>query len=154
MRLFIMRHGEAAPDFMNDDARQLTERGQAEARMQGQRLAAMCERFDLVAVSPLVRTQQTADCVCEYISATERVTWEALVHSSYPSKVENMLADLSAKTVLLVSHMPLVASLEAYLRYSDEFKGQPFQTSEISILSSKDPYPGNWQFLERVKASV
>lgn len=145
MRLIIMRHAEAEPNFLNDDERQLTATGLSQARGQGKLLSELLGSVDIMAVSPLVRTQQTADCLAEYVDIEKRLRVPELVHSRTAEEAEKKIATLSCETLLIVSHMPLVASLESYLCEADRGAERGFGLAEISVLESIDPYPGNWQ---------
>jgi probable phosphoglycerate mutase len=73
VELVLVRHGE--PEWVRDgcsvDDPPLTERGQAQARLLGERLAG--ERFDDVLVSPLVRARETAAPLLKQIGRAEQV---------------------------------------------------------------------------------
>ncbi len=60
MRLFVVRHAEAAPGEP-DELRPLTQAGRATARALGERLAA--EQIDAVVSSPLLRARETAEAI-------------------------------------------------------------------------------------------
>jgi phosphohistidine phosphatase len=60
VRLFVVRHAEAAPGEP-DDLRPLTAAGRAAARALGEVLAA--ENLDAVVSSPLLRARETADAI-------------------------------------------------------------------------------------------
>ena len=60
MRLFLVRHTEAAPGDP-DDLRPLTPAGRDAARALGERLAA--EHPDAVVTSPLLRARETGDLI-------------------------------------------------------------------------------------------
>ncbi|MBA3841333.1 MAG: histidine phosphatase family protein [Actinobacteria bacterium] len=60
MRLFVVRHAEAAPGEP-DELRPLTEAGRAAARALAEQLAA--EQVDAVVSSPLLRARETADAI-------------------------------------------------------------------------------------------
>lgn len=152
MKLIIMRHGEAVPDFMNDDARVLTERGQAQAGAQAMRLEQLCPTVDVLAVSPLIRTQQTADIASKLLEVKKRESYEALVHSKTALEAEACISALEGETLLVVSHMPLVASLESYLCTGDASGGDAFNVAEMTLLETDDPYPGNWRCVGRYRA--
>ena len=62
MRLFIVRHAEAAPGDP-DELRRLTPAGRTTARALGDRLAA--QEPDAVLASPLLRARETADLIAK-----------------------------------------------------------------------------------------
>ena len=60
MRLFVVRHAEAAPGDP-DELRPLTVAGRADARALGEQLAQ--QGLDAVVTSPLLRARETADAI-------------------------------------------------------------------------------------------
>ncbi len=58
MRLYLVRHGEAAPGEP-DELRQLTPEGRAQARALGERLRKEGVQPDAVLTSPLLRARET-----------------------------------------------------------------------------------------------
>ena len=71
MRLFLVRHAEAAPGDP-DDLRPLTPAGRDAARELGERLAV--HRPDAVVTSPLLRARETADLIaraCQLEATTD-----------------------------------------------------------------------------------
>jgi phosphohistidine phosphatase len=60
VRLFLVRHAEAAPGEP-DDLRPLTDSGRAVARALGEQLKT--EQLDAVLSSPLLRARETADAI-------------------------------------------------------------------------------------------
>jgi phosphohistidine phosphatase len=114
MHLILVRHGEADPGFP-DDERQLTESGRTEARRTGAELAA---RFTptVLLVSPLVRTQQTADCIAEHLWVPRRENRDWLVHQSTPQRIISGLEDVCDEPcVVLVTHQPLLSRIQSWL---------------------------------------
>ncbi|MGB3636997.1 MAG: phosphohistidine phosphatase SixA [Rivularia sp. (in: cyanobacteria)] len=63
MELYFIRHGIAqeATSFFKDEQRSLTEQGRTKTQKVAQRLKDLDLSFDLIATSPLVRAQQTAE---------------------------------------------------------------------------------------------
>lgn len=116
MKLMIMRHGHAEP-FVNgyqDETRALTEYGVSSVKISAQRLVG--QEPELVLVSPLLRTQQTADLVVNELSARpERQSAEWLRSEASVADAISELSRLETDSVLLVSHMPFVSMLLEYL---------------------------------------
>ena len=113
MELFILRHGDAAREAPTDQERPLTPRGREELR------SMLADRRDHLAgvshmlVSPYVRTLETAKIAADYLPASVVVqTTELLVPEADPTKLTDCLQQLKQevqlKSVLLVSHQPLV----------------------------------------------
>lgn len=145
----IVRHGEAEAYASSDDSRALTDVGRVQVELVAQFLGKLNTKIDLVAYSPLVRTTQTAKIILDSIDAERIEVWPELIHSSTAEMAEAKLVQAGCDNILLVSHMPLVAMLEAYLLDGESHFGQPFHTAELSILKSEDAYPGGWQLVQR-----
>lgn len=117
MKLWLVRHGEAAPMQADDAARELTARGQADIRALGNLLARDHVRVDQIIVSPYVRARQT----CELLQQQNAWPVEPIVEQAMTpdSVIEHVLQILSAcdeqHSLLVVSHQPLVSSLTALL---------------------------------------
>jgi phosphohistidine phosphatase len=64
--LWLLRHGEAVPHGSKPDSeRELTPRGEAQARAAGAALAKLGIEFDGAFSSPKVRARDTAELACE-----------------------------------------------------------------------------------------
>lgn len=118
MKVFIMRHGEAAHFAASDAERELTNRG----RSQSSAVARACEKqgfneFDLVLVSPYVRAQQTWQTISDVFSTTQLKRCDEITPYGDSEEVRAYVSALaevdSLDTVLLVSHLPLVGYLTA-----------------------------------------
>jgi len=109
MNVFIMRHGEAIPFAAKDRDRELTDNGRNEVMAMVKRCADDFAVVDEVWASPYVRTQQTATIVNMAIDK-KIITHDFLTPNSKPDTVLKMLAE-EDKTILIVSHQPLVGTL-------------------------------------------
>src|SRR5256885_5846190 len=68
-QLWLLRHGEAVPhDSKPDDDRELTPRGERQARDAGAALAALNVEFAACYTSPKVRARDTARLACEHLN--------------------------------------------------------------------------------------
>jgi phosphohistidine phosphatase len=101
MRLFLVRHAEAAPGEP-DELRPLTAAGRAVARDLGERLAA--EHPDAVVSSPLLRARETA----EQIARAAGLTPEADERLAPGATAEDLKAAVAGRgdTVVAVGHQP------------------------------------------------
>jgi len=101
MRLFLVRHAEAAPGEP-DELRPLTPGGRAVARNLGERLAP--ELPDAVVSSPLLRARETA----EQIARAAGLTAEADERLAPGATVEDLQAAVAGRgiTVVAVGHQP------------------------------------------------
>jgi phosphohistidine phosphatase SixA len=101
MRLFLVRHAEAAPGDP-DELRPLTPAGRAVARDLGERLAP--EHPDAVVSSPLLRARETA----EQIARAAGLTAEADDRLAPGATAEDLRAAVAERgdTVVAVGHQP------------------------------------------------
>lgn len=119
MRLTLVRHGDAGPNYsaLGDAGRCLTQHGRQQALATG---AALRER-DVVPshawTSPLVRAVQTAELIVSQLDFPGPI--EAQPHlypDSEAAQLLGALAQLDAKAnVLVVGHMPYMASTAGQL---------------------------------------
>jgi phosphohistidine phosphatase SixA len=101
MRLFLVRHAEAAPGEP-DELRPLTPAGRAVARDLGERLAT--EHLDAVVSSPLLRARETA----EQIARAAGLAPEADDRLAPGATAEGLRAAIAGRgdTVVAVGHQP------------------------------------------------
>jgi phosphohistidine phosphatase len=109
-QLWLLRHGDAEPHGARDDAsRELTERGEAQARAAGAALASLGVEFDSVLTSPRVRARETARLACEALVSFDSAIETADALSSGFSR-EDAIEVLAGRDpdarVLLVGHEP------------------------------------------------
>ena len=110
MRLFLVRHAEAAPGEP-DELRPLTPAGRDVARHLGERLAK--EHPDAVVSSPLLRARETA----ELIARAGGLTPEADERLAPGATAEDLKAATSGRgdTVVAVGHQPDCGEIAAEL---------------------------------------
>jgi len=65
--IYLLRHGDAEDGDGDDAARQLTPKGEAQARAAGRALAALGAKVDICLASPRVRAAETARLACELL---------------------------------------------------------------------------------------
>jgi phosphohistidine phosphatase len=110
MKLFFLRHGEAAYN-KNDDIRELTQQGRDDVVFIAQQRRAALAGVQQVLVSPITRAQQTADIICREANINApRSTVDWLIHETPLKDVLTQLAKLN-HNALLVSHQPLAGKL-------------------------------------------
>lgn len=135
MNIWIMRHGEASFNALNDADRYLTIKGIKNVKSQGEwlgkYLTAQNIRLDKIIVSPYLRTQQTLENLIEGMQAVDfsqhfaTITeiWEEVTPIGSPYTVENYLNFLhseGANNILIISHLPLVFDLAQILSSHNE----------------------------------
>ena len=121
-----MRHGDAEPSAVSDEVRPLSARGRAEVQEVGRALVAHLG-IDKIVASPLVRAQETASLVAAcYSHEIQRDTCVSLSPNGIPDQVIAEF-DEGVGSVLLVTHIPLIADLVSAL----SGKRQAVQTAEL-----------------------
>jgi phosphohistidine phosphatase len=101
VRLFLVRHAEAAPGEP-DALRPLTPAGRVSARALGEQLAA--EQLDAVLCSPLLRARETAEQIARAASLSAAVD-ERLAPGATADGVREAVSGLG-ETVVAVGHQP------------------------------------------------
>jgi phosphohistidine phosphatase len=123
-RLILMRHAKAEPFGSTDQARELTDRGRADAYAAGTHLAETRTLPDYVVVSPAARAAATWDAVAEASGVDAQINTVAGVYTGGPDVVldELSLTPAEAGTVMFVGHNP-AASFVCHLL--DDGEGDP-----------------------------
>ena len=116
MRLFLVRHAEAAPGEP-DALRPLTPAGQAAARELARRLAA--EDLAAVLSSPLLRARETAEQIARAAHLTAEVD-ERLAPGANAAGVREAVSD-RGESVVAVGHQPDCS--EIFLDLTGEERG-------------------------------
>ena len=101
MRVFLVRHAEAAPGEP-DELRRLTAAGRNAARVLGERLAD--EHPTAVVSSPLLRARETADLIARACKL-EATTDDSLAPGATTDTLRAATTDMGA-TVIAVGHQP------------------------------------------------
>ncbi|QQD21608.1 phosphohistidine phosphatase SixA [Oceanospirillaceae bacterium ASx5O] len=131
MKVCIVRHGSAVSGAVQDQTRELTEKGQRQAQAAGQWLAEQNLNNPLLLCSPYRRTRQTAAAIAAARGIAESIT-PALVPEA---DVRHLLDELAQqqRDLILVSHLPLVGHLAALL-VDGRIYDQPWSPAECWLL--------------------
>ncbi len=134
MIIRIMRHGDA-PTINGE--RQLSHQGIKEVRLIGQWLSEQPE-INMLLISPILRAQQTSQQLEPFLSNHYRRGNEELLRPEANAEIAcQYFESLSVKSLLLISHMPLVTNLlDSWL----PGQGKYFPTAsiaELEIISGK-----------------
>jgi phosphohistidine phosphatase len=141
VKLWVLRHGEAANKAPTDDQRPLTRKGEGEALTSAAHLIG--QPLDAILASPYLRAQQTATLVHEalrFSAAVRTVPW--LTPESDPLAVAGHLERLGLEHVLLVSHQPLVGNLVGLLQHGNLSEPEPMSTASLAELEGDWPLAG------------
>jgi phosphohistidine phosphatase len=104
-QLWLLRHGEAQAHADDDDARELTARGEEQARAAGRAFAALELVFHGVYTSPKRRALRTAELACEALGA-EPIVWEPLREGFSARDAGELLSGEPDQRILAVGHNP------------------------------------------------
>lgn len=139
MKICIVRHGSAELGADEDNKRQLTAKGLAQAGGAGRWLAGLLASGDLSAnakiwVSPYVRAKQTAQAIAEATA----LPMAELSDITPDGKIERITEKLVTETddIILVSHLPLVGRLAAQL-VDGQMYDQPWSPAECWLLDGE-----------------
>jgi phosphohistidine phosphatase len=122
MKLYILRHGEAADHgdlrYKNDADRPLTPKGIQRTKALAHALRQLEITFDVIFSSPLVRARETAEIVERGLRLHGRL--ELTEHLAPSGDVERLVHQLNKvrpvpESILLVSHEPYLSSLISLL---------------------------------------
>jgi phosphohistidine phosphatase len=141
MKLFIARHGQASFDAASDQERPLTKIGidQTKELIQGN-LPALQE-VETIWSSTLVRAKQTASYYADALDLDVQVK-SFLTPDSAVQLVLKRLHSFEGKSLLIVSHQPLVGELVSLLTEGNVYRAHPYGTSEVVVLECELPEAG------------
>lgn len=150
MNIYIMRHGQAAPEAINDESRPLTTTGKAEVRLMAQWLAPQVPQFERVLVSPYLRAQQTWQQLAEYVSAEQLDTCAEFTPDGEVALAASLLLAYKevgeGGNILLVSHMPMVGYLVENL--CPGVAAPAFTTASVARIAFTHSQVGQLDWLE------
>src|SRR5262245_26202975 len=115
MHLYLLRHADADTIAVSDEARALSDKGEAQAK----KVARFCEAHDVcvspILTSPVKRALQTAQIVAHHLRA-ELITAPWLACGMRPVLAVDELKGFRNKdSVMIVGHEPDFSSLVAHL---------------------------------------
>lgn len=142
MRLWLLRHGQAAPYVRVGDAlRALTEQGRFEVLSAAIHLRG--EPLDVILSSPYIRAQQTAALVHNHLEqAPPLVTFDGITPDDSPSQALARLAARDEANILVVSHQPLLGMLAGLLVHGHLQEPVAFDTASLALLEGDLPLAG------------
>jgi phosphohistidine phosphatase len=130
MRLYLVRHAEAAPGEP-DELRSLTPEGRRQAKLVAERLAAAGTRPAAVLSSPLLRARETAELLAEPFGL-EAEPDDRLVPGATADAVRAAVAG-RGEAVVVVGHQPDCGRIAAELTGGAEPAFPPGGLFEIEL---------------------
>ncbi len=144
MHIYIMRHGQAQMMASSDAQRALTSIGIEQSARMAQYMRSKNVVFDALMLSPYLRAQQTWRSVCDYFpKVAHQQTVKMLTPSGSVHKTLTEIFSLQAqgiKSVLLISHLPLVGYLVSEL--APQSAVCAFSTSSIAHIELNEQGSG------------
>lgn len=120
MQVYIMRHGQAFTSGTSDALRGLTAQGKLEANVMAKWMANKNILLDQIIVSPFIRAQETAKELSDNLGDDLLLTTLDFITPSGSAQqmhdyIDGVCVIDKVKSLLIVSHMPLVSYLVAGL---------------------------------------
>lgn len=136
-RIILIRHGEAEPSFADDRSRSLTHRGRQQSVQASKAMIDYIKDyngFDCALVSPYIRTQQTFDILTINLKVKQKINCSLVTPmSSVVEAQKEVFRQLeNCRSLLVVTHMPLVSFLTSELCYLDS--PPLFMTSSFAVI--------------------
>lgn len=128
MRLYLVRHAEAAPGEP-DEQRTLTDEGRGQARALGERLRESGVQLDVILTSPLLRARETGAALAEAIGG-EVEPDDRLEPGATAEDVRAAVAG-RGETLVVVGHQPDCGRIAAELTGGTE---PPFPAAGMAVI--------------------
>jgi len=140
MRLYILRHGDAAESpFYQDYDRPLTDLGKRQIQAVAHFFQIAREKPDLILTSPLVRAQQTCDIIRESLGVNDSLATDRLISGG---NLRDLIKEIDAHTVntmLAVGHEPQLSGLISILTGGDEQFRVEMKKASLACLEVRHP---------------
>ncbi|MGI9111161.1 MAG: phosphohistidine phosphatase SixA [Gaiellaceae bacterium] len=132
MRVFLVRHAEAAPGHP-DELRPLTSAGREQARALGERLAAVAPA--VVLSSPLLRARETAAAIARATGAELRIDERLAPGATLAALLEAVhgLPEPLATPLVAVGHQPDCGEIAAALTSGEPPSYPPAGVAELDL---------------------
>lgn len=141
MEIVVMRHGIAADieSFQGPDSqRPLTDRGRERTAKVVRAIQERGIDVTLIAASPLVRAQQTAEIVADVYPHAGRVTWQPLAAGASAPDILGCLQDVHERdSVMIVGHEPDLQLFVGYMLGVTNLYGIPLKKAGIAWLEGR-----------------
>jgi phosphohistidine phosphatase len=150
MKLYFLRHGEATYPVGSDESRVLTEAGSRQVtEVIADRISELGD-LDTVLTSPYRRTRQTAEIVTRIVKFKgDMLVCAELAPSGNIHALSELLKQITAPSVMLVMHQPLIGNIVAKL--TDETKLRVIEPGWLVALETDIIAPGfaNFRWLQK-----
>ncbi len=155
MKLYLMRHGQAAPQGSSQHV-SLTPRGKMDVQRMADFMLEQQVHVDRIWHSPKTRACQTAAIVAETLKKSD--TLSERPDLTPESEVESVIQDLQKfaerddEDLLIVSHMPFLPRLTYVLLSMDQYPSAlEFHTSTLVCFELNEPFAWHLNWLQHVE---
>ncbi len=145
IRLYLLRHAEAEVEAADDSLRNLTELGWEQALASADWLCGQVATPARIITSPLLRARQTALVVQQTLNLPEATIDPSFLPDADIVRAEQVIAMAFRDNIdelIVVSHMPLIASLSCWLQEGVMSVGEAFSLAEVRIIEAEVLAPG------------
>lgn len=142
MLIYLVRHGIADESGISDQARELTREGVMQTRAMVEKFKPQAPELDVAMMSPYSRATQTASILRQAIPDIRFRPERRISPEGDAYDVMDLLEQVNAQQILLVSHNPLLANLLCLLVDGTLESGRGFQPSHLVCVEMDVVAPG------------
>lgn len=142
MKFYLMRHGEAELSAPSDAQRHLTPQGIASLKRHLDQFKQELNDITCIVHSPYIRTEETAQLAAERLNLSVLSSSGLWTPESSPTKALESLESYTEHVPLIVTHMPIVAYVEALCCEGSVSYPRSFGCGEISSITADWPAAG------------
>jgi phosphohistidine phosphatase len=156
MKLYFLRHGEAAYKAASDFDRELTELGETDSKNVGNFCSKANIHFTHVLVSPITRAKQTAKLVLQKLPTVTIEETEFLTPETDPKNLFDHLRSFTDENrVLCVTHEPFVSTCISLLVSGNESTHIVMKTCSLACVETNGtPARGNGKLLWLINSEL
>ena len=118
MKILLLRHAEAAPQYGNDFDRALTEKGKKQVREVAASLSSLSLSEFEVVVSPARRTLETLDLLRESLEFETKYRISASLYSGNVDNYFDVIRESTYESLLMIGHNPAISEAASRLSSS------------------------------------
>lgn len=142
MKIYFMRHGEASWRAPCDAERPLTDQGVLRLRRTLSGAAEQMSDVDCIVHSPYLRAVQTAQIAAQVLNVSQLIPDARWTPDCAIPPALAALEAYAERTVLVVTHNPLVSMLVGVLCSGERALPEPFDTGTIACVEASWPAAG------------
>ncbi|WP_286237740.1 phosphohistidine phosphatase SixA [Neptuniibacter halophilus] len=142
MNFYLMRHAEAELFAESDAKRSLTESGRLRLQAKAADLRDALASVDCIVHSPYLRTRQTAEIMADTLGVQVLAESPLWTPEAAPMEAIESLEGYVERTPLVITHMPIVALVEALLIEGGTRYPAGFNCAEIALIEADWPAAG------------